>query len=94
VTETAAMTNPDRAIAALESWRGHGVNISIDDYGTGQSSLNYLQKMSATELKIDRSFVQTIGTDQRNAIMVRSTIALAHELGMKDVAEGIEVLLV
>jgi EAL domain-containing protein (putative c-di-GMP-specific phosphodiesterase class I)/CHASE2 domain-containing sensor protein len=90
VTESAAMDSPDRAIAALESWRAHGVNISIDDYGTGQSSLGYLQKLPATELKIDKSFVQTIGSDPRNAIMVRSTIALAHELGMKVVAEGIE----
>ncbi len=90
VTESAAMDSPERAIAALESWRSLGVNISIDDYGTGQSSLNYLQKLPATELKIDKSFVQTIVTDNRNAIMVRSTIALAHELGMKTVAEGIE----
>jgi diguanylate cyclase len=90
VTETAAMNSPERAIAALESWRALGVNISIDDYGTGQSSLNYLQKLPATELKIDKAFVQTIGSDPRNAIMVRSTIALAHELGMKVVAEGIE----
>jgi EAL domain-containing protein (putative c-di-GMP-specific phosphodiesterase class I)/CHASE2 domain-containing sensor protein len=90
VTETAAMHSPDRAIAALESWRALGLNISIDDYGTGQSSLNYLQKLPATELKIDKMFVQTIGSDRRNAIMVRSTVALAHELGMKVVAEGIE----
>jgi EAL domain-containing protein (putative c-di-GMP-specific phosphodiesterase class I) len=90
VTESAAMTTPERAIAALESWRSHGVHISIDDYGTGQSSLGYLQKLPATELKIDKSFVQTIVTDSRNAIMVRSTVALAHELGMKVVAEGIE----
>jgi len=90
VTETAAMDNPDRAIAALESWRRLGINISIDDYGTGQSSLNYLQKLPATELKVDKSFVQTIASDPRNAIMVRSTIVLAHELGMKVVAEGIE----
>jgi EAL domain-containing protein (putative c-di-GMP-specific phosphodiesterase class I)/CHASE2 domain-containing sensor protein len=90
VTESAAMDSPERAIAALESWRALGVNISIDDYGTGQSSLNYLQKLPATELKIDKSFVQTIGSDPRNAIMVRSTVALAHELGMKIVAEGIE----
>jgi EAL domain-containing protein (putative c-di-GMP-specific phosphodiesterase class I) len=90
VTETAAMTSPDRAIAALESWRSLGVGISIDDYGTGQSSLNYLQKLPATELKIDKSFVQAIATDSRNAIMVRSTIGLAHELGMTTVAEGIE----
>lgn len=90
VTESAAMASPDRAIAALESWRSLGVAISIDDYGTGQSSLGYLQKLPARELKIDRSFVQTVATDPRNAIMVRSTIALAHELGMKVVAEGIE----
>lgn len=90
VTESAAMDSPERAIAALESWRSLGVAISIDDYGTGQSSLNYLQKLPATELKIDKSFVQTIVTDSRNAIMVRSTVALAHELGMKTVAEGIE----
>lgn len=90
VTESAAMNNPGRAIAALESWRALGVNISIDDYGTGQSSLNYLQKLPATELKIDKSFVRTVNSDIRNAIMVRSTIALAHELGIKVVAEGIE----
>ncbi len=90
VTESAAMADPERAIAALESWRALGVAISIDDYGTGQSSLGYLQKLPATELKIDKSFVQTVDSDQRNAIMVRSTVALAHELGMKVVAEGIE----
>jgi EAL domain-containing protein (putative c-di-GMP-specific phosphodiesterase class I)/CHASE2 domain-containing sensor protein len=90
VTESAAMLSPERAIAALESWRSLGVNISIDDYGTGQSSLGYLQMLPATELKIDKSFVQDIGADRRNAIMVRSTVALAHELGMKVVAEGIE----
>lgn len=90
VTESAAMTHPERAIAALESWRALGLGISIDDYGTGQSSLGYLQKLPADELKIDRSFVRTIADDQRNAIMVRSTIAMAHELGMKVVAEGVE----
>jgi len=90
VTESAAMNNPEAAVAALTSWRALGVNISIDDYGTGQSSLGYLQKLPATELKIDKSFVQAINSDPRNAIMVRSTIALAHELGIKVVAEGIE----
>ncbi|WP_167737581.1 EAL domain-containing protein [Sphingomonas parva] len=90
VTESAAMNDPARAIAALESWRALGVRISIDDYGTGQSSLGYLQTLPATELKIDKSFVQTIASDTRNAIMVRSTIAMAHELGLKVVAEGIE----
>jgi EAL domain-containing protein (putative c-di-GMP-specific phosphodiesterase class I)/CHASE2 domain-containing sensor protein len=90
VTESAAMNNPEAAVAALASWRALGVNISIDDYGTGQSSLGYLQKLPATELKIDKSFIQAINSDPRNAIMVRSTIGLAHELGIKVVAEGIE----
>ncbi len=90
VTETATMNAPDHAVAALNSWRAMGVRVSIDDYGTGQSSLGYLQRLPADELKIDMSFVRTIATDHRNAIMVRSTIALAHELGLKVVAEGIE----
>lgn len=90
ITETAAINSADTAVAALESWRSLGVNVSIDDYGTGQSSLGYLQKLPATELKIDKCFIQSLGSDPRNAIMVRSTIALAHELGMKVVAEGIE----
>ena len=90
VTETAAMTDPERAIVALETWRALGIGISIDDYGTGQSSLAYLQTIPATELKVDRSFVQTIGSNRRNAIMVRSTIALAHELGIRVVGEGVE----
>lgn len=90
VTETAAMRDPELAIAALESWRALGVQISIDDFGTGQSSLGYLQKLPATELKIDKSFVGALIGDRRNAVLVRSTIAMAHELGLKVVAEGVE----
>ena len=90
VTETAAMHDPELAIAALESWRGLGVQISIDDFGTGQSSLGYLQKLPATELKIDKSFVGAMVGDRRNAVLVRSTIAMAHELGLEVVAEGVE----
>jgi EAL domain-containing protein (putative c-di-GMP-specific phosphodiesterase class I)/CHASE2 domain-containing sensor protein len=90
VTETAAMRDPDTAIAALESWRALGVQISIDDFGTGQSSLGYLQKLPATELKIDKSFIGALVGDRRNAVLVRSTIAMAHELGLKVVAEGVE----
>lgn len=92
VTESAAMDRPEQAIAALQSWRTLGIAISIDDYGTGQSSLGYLQKLPAGELKIDKSFVQNIASDERNAIMVRSSIELAHKLGMKVVAEGVEDL--
>ena len=90
VTESAAMKDNAMAVAALNAWRALGVQVSIDDYGTGQSSLAYLQALPATELKIDKSFVTDIAANPRNAIMVRSTIALAHELGMKVVAEGIE----
>ncbi len=90
VTETAAMRNPEIAIAALESWRALGVQISIDDFGTGQSSLGYLQKLPATELKIDKSFIGALVGDRRNAVLVRSTIAMAHELGLNVVAEGVE----
>jgi EAL domain-containing protein (putative c-di-GMP-specific phosphodiesterase class I) len=90
VTESAAMADPDAAVVALERWRGLGVGVSIDDYGTGQSSLSYLQKMPATELKIDRVFIAAMTADPRNLILVRSTIAMAHELGLEVVAEGVE----
>ncbi len=90
ITESAAMADPDGAVVALESWRRLGVGISIDDYGTGQSSLSYLQKMPATELKIDRSFIAAMSGGQRDLILVRSTIAMAHELGLAVVAEGVE----
>ncbi|HEX8263427.1 MAG TPA: EAL domain-containing protein, partial [Allosphingosinicella sp.] len=90
VTESAAMADPDSAIVALDRWRQLGVGVSIDDYGTGQSSLSYLQRMPATELKIDRSFIAAMTAEPRNRILVRSTIAMAHELGLEVVAEGVE----
>jgi EAL domain-containing protein (putative c-di-GMP-specific phosphodiesterase class I)/CHASE2 domain-containing sensor protein len=90
VTESAAMADPDAAAVALEGWRRLGVGVSIDDYGTGQSSLSYLQKMPATELKIDRSFIAAMAAGPRDRILVRSTVAMAHELGLAVVAEGVE----
>jgi len=90
ITESAAMDDPEASIAALEAWRSLGVGVSIDDFGTGQSSLGYIRTLPATELKIDRSFVSDLGRTPRNAIMVRSTIAMAHELGLSVVAEGVE----
>jgi len=66
------------------------VSVAIDDFGTGYSSLAYLTDLPIGELKIDKSFVRAMGTDTRNAIVVRSTIELAHNLGLRTVAEGIE----
>jgi EAL domain-containing protein (putative c-di-GMP-specific phosphodiesterase class I)/CHASE2 domain-containing sensor protein len=90
VTESAQFEDADKAIAILETFRSAGIHISMDDYGTGQSTLNYLKLLPVTELKIDRSFVQHAHIDVGDAMLVRSTVQLAHELGIKVVAEGVE----
>jgi diguanylate cyclase len=90
VTESAQFEDIDQAIAVLERFRASGIRISMDDYGTGQSTLNYLKLLPLAELKIDRSFVQHAHIDRGDAMLVRSTLQLAHELGLKVVAEGIE----
>ncbi|WP_073973425.1 EAL domain-containing protein [Erythrobacter donghaensis] len=90
VTESAQFDDTDLAIAALERFRAAGIRISMDDYGTGQSALNYLKLLPLSELKIDRMFVAQAHVDKGDAMLVRSTVQLAHELGLKVVAEGIE----
>ncbi len=90
VTESAAMSDPASAVAALERYRALGVAVSMDDYGTGQSTLTYLRQLPLNELKIDRSFVQHAHLNRADGVLVRSTIQLAHELGLKVVAEGVE----
>ncbi|MFU7528532.1 EAL domain-containing protein [Qipengyuania sp. ASV99] len=90
VTESAELDDPDAAIAALNGFRARGIAISMDDYGTGQSALSYLKQLPISELKIDRAFVQHAHVDHGDAMLVRSTVQLAHELGLKVVAEGIE----
>lgn len=90
VTESAAMHDPAAATAALQSFRAMGIAISMDDYGTGQSTLSYLKQLPLNELKIDRSFVQFAHQNRGDGVLVRSTINLAHELGLKVVAEGVE----
>jgi diguanylate cyclase len=90
VTETAALGSNARNLAVLEELRAMGVGISVDDYGTGMSTLDYLQRIPATEIKIDRSFVMGMTENQATRVMVNSTIQLAHSLGMKVVAEGVE----
>lgn len=90
VTESAAMLDPATAVAALNHYRDLNIAVSMDDYGTGQSTLTYLRQLPLTELKIDRSFVQHAHRNRNDALLVRSTIDLAHELGLVVVAEGIE----
>jgi diguanylate cyclase len=90
VTESIAMASSDRPFEVLERLRGLGVEISIDDYGTGFSTLEYLRRIPATEIKIDKSFIRMIDRNQGDKLMVNSTIQLAHSLGRKVVAEGVE----
>ncbi len=90
VTETGILSDPARADVVIRTLRSRGVEISIDDYGTGNASLSYLKRLEIDELKIDRSFVSDIGSDPHDLIIVRSTIELALALGLRVVAEGIE----
>ncbi|BEL05321.1 hypothetical protein Q0Z83_035120 [Actinoplanes sichuanensis] len=90
VTEYSIMSDPNTAIEALHRLRTLGVKISVDDYGTGYSSMTYLRLLPLDELKIDRSFVQDMSTDHGNRALVASTVELGHNLGLTVVAEGIE----
>jgi EAL domain-containing protein (putative c-di-GMP-specific phosphodiesterase class I) len=90
VTETAALGHAARSLAILRQLRDMGVQLSVDDYGTGMSTLDYLQRIPASEIKIDRSFVIGMQASQAPRVMVNSTIQLAHSLGQKVVAEGVE----
>jgi EAL domain-containing protein (putative c-di-GMP-specific phosphodiesterase class I) len=90
VTESAAMADPHRAVAVLAALRATGVGVSVDDFGTGNASIEYLANLPATEIKIDRSFITDILEEPRAEAIVRSTIDLARNLGLTLVAEGIE----
>jgi EAL domain-containing protein (putative c-di-GMP-specific phosphodiesterase class I) len=90
LTERAIMAEPERTFEALIRLHETGVRLSIDDFGTGYSSLAYLRRLPVDEIKIDRSFVQLMTTDENDAVIVRSTIELAHNLDLWVVAEGIE----
>jgi diguanylate cyclase (GGDEF)-like protein len=90
VTESVLMTDPARAMEVLGELRGLGVQLALDDFGTGWSSLTHLQRMPVHEIKIDRSFVAAMATDAGSAAIVSSTVDLAHALGLRVVAEGIE----
>ncbi len=90
ITESGLMDDPGSAQSTLRRIRELGVATSIDDYGTGYSSLAYIKQLPMTELKIDRAFVSGMEADHRNAAIVRSTIELGHSLGLVVVAEGVE----
>jgi diguanylate cyclase (GGDEF)-like protein len=90
VTEETFLADPDRARELLIDIRRHGVRTSIDDYGTGFSSLAYLRDLPLSELKMDRSFVASVHSDPRSRLIVESTIKMAHALDVKVVAEGVE----
>jgi EAL domain-containing protein (putative c-di-GMP-specific phosphodiesterase class I) len=90
VTESALMEDPRRASAILGRLRDAGVSIAIDDFGTGHSSLQTLSQLPVDILKIDRSFVSDIASNERHRMLVQTTITLANSFGMRTVAEGVE----
>jgi diguanylate cyclase (GGDEF)-like protein len=90
ITESVIIADPARALEILSRISHMGVSLSIDDFGTGYSSLSYLKKLPVNTIKIDKSFVIQMSTDENDALIVRSTIDLAHNLGLKVVAEGVE----
>ncbi|MCG3112202.1 MAG: EAL domain-containing protein [Candidatus Manganitrophus sp. SB1] len=90
ITESVIMADPTRAMEILNQLSKMEVHLSIDDFGTGYSSLGYLKKLPVDEIKIDKSFVKEMAVEKDDAMIVRSTIDLAHNLGLKVVAEGIE----
>ena len=92
VTESTIMNDPSRAVAVLAGLRALDLRIAVDDYGTGYSSLAYLKQLAVDELKIDKSFILGMRTDDDDATIVRSTIELGHNLGLELVAEGVEDL--
>jgi len=90
ITETAVVDYPELALRIIERFAGAGISVSLDDYGSGLSSLTYLKQIRADELKIDKSFILGLDQSSRDALLVKSTIDLAHSLGLRVTAEGVE----
>jgi diguanylate cyclase (GGDEF)-like protein len=90
VTESTIMADPSRTLSVLRLLAELGICLSIDDFGTGYSSLSYLKRVEAHELKIDKSFIMGMSHNSNDAVIVRSTIELGHNLGLRMVAEGVE----
>jgi len=90
ITETAVMEQPELAICSANAFRDAGIKLAIDDYGAGQSSIAYLKRLPADELKLDRSMISDVRDSQRDRMILKSTFDLAHALGMRVVCEGVE----
>ncbi|WP_285404477.1 GGDEF domain-containing phosphodiesterase [Luteibacter sp. ME-Dv--P-043b] len=90
ITETALLTDMDMSVRVLRRLRDCGVRVAIDDFGTGYASFAYLRHFPATELKIDRSFVDAMRGDRRTELLVQAMIDVAHRLGLEAIAEGVE----
>ena len=90
ITESMIMADPQRALQVVTGLSQMGIVLSIDDFGTGYSSLSYLKRLPVSEIKVDKSFVLDMVRDENDATIVRSTIDLAHNLGLTVVAEGVE----
>ncbi len=90
ITESAIMREPESALKVLNRLRECGISLSVDDFGTGYSSLAHLKRLPVQELKIDQSFVRNLDETSEDAVIVRSTIEMSHNLGLKVVAEGVE----
>ena len=90
ITESTAMRDPEHSLSVLEKLRNGGISLSVDDFGTGYSSLAHLKRLPVQELKIDQSFIRNLDETSEDAVIVRSTIEMSHNLGLKVVAEGVE----
>ena len=90
ITESAVMRDPEHSLNVLEKLRDGGISLAVDDFGTGYSSLAHLKRLPVQELKIDQSFIRNLDETSEDAVIVRSTIEMSHNLGLKVVAEGVE----
>jgi EAL domain-containing protein (putative c-di-GMP-specific phosphodiesterase class I) len=90
ITESTIMVDPARAMDVLTRFHQMGIPLAIDDFGTGYSSLGYLKRLPVSAVKIDKSFVKNMEANDNDAVIVRSTVELAHNLGLQVIAEGVE----